>query len=219
MKKSNGKKIQKSGGKRTNKTQSKKAIKGSGKNSKQTGRKTANSRNTRNVKRNSALGFSQLSKTEREIYRTFETLLKQDEKASKVKGAEAKRKRSKGQTNLFVIPLPQKGMQAKINALRNAKFKNIETYLKRQDVEPLYVYCTLKIKKPKEPGYYFNGGISPITMVVNLENTKNFMIETLIDYNNDSIDAIQEQTHSSELNNGKVYNVIEMSVRFLYYNR
>lgn len=187
---------------------------------KQSGKRKSNKRVVRRNKSGKSSGIKTLSQPEREIYREFESLLKADlyeeRQLAKVPGAKVVKRKGRFHKNLFEIPLPHKGIDNKIRALRNADFSNIERYLNKQKTEPLYVYVTLKIKIPEDSNFTFEGKLSSASMVVNTVNTKEFAIETLIDYNNRAIDSIQSGSASGESNNGRVWNVVMLSIRFLF---
>lgn len=204
------KKSKTSNSKRANKKKKQKTVKSSRGSNRKTGNTKASPRPHKNVRRNKRgrqISFNKLSQEEREIYRAFNDLRLADEKKN-LKAKVTKKRNDK----LFVIKLNQKGFQNKIIALRNADFSNIDKFLRNKRIEPLYAFVTLKIKKPGETGYYFNGQKSPSSMVVNAENTKNFCINVLVSYNNDMVDLIQEK-YDDDI---KVYNVAEMSIRFLF---
>lgn len=211
-KKSNGQKNKNARNKRADKKKAKEkrsGKKGTGSNDNKAGRKGTGKRAASNVgrnKRGSGKRSEKLSQKERAILREFEALLKADES---VKPAKIRKKRG---DKLFIIDLRQRGFQNKIIALRNADFTIIDKFLKKQPTEPLYVVVTLKIKNPTEVGYFYNAKKSPPDMVVNTVNTKEFCIEVLRDYNDDMIDMIHEKYDEII----KVYNVIEMSIRFLF---
>lgn len=186
----------------------KKAKRNNGGKSRSKKRHTGKSKYAGKNKRKHVQRTGKLSAKERQIYGAFEALLKADEKKSRKK---LKIHKKRGD-NLFIIPLKQKGFQNKIVALRNADFSGIDKFLKRQKIEPLYAFVTLKIKHPEDGRNYFNGVKSPASMVVNTENTRDFAVSVLTEYNNDMVDLIQEQYDESV----RVYNVVEMSIRFLF---
>lgn len=195
------------------------AKKGSGKRGQQNKHK-GNARNVRRAGKYSSKKALEYVQREKEIRRDFEALLKADlyeeKKLKSVPGAKVVKRKGKNHKNLFEIPLPQKGVQNKVRAIINSDWSNIRRYLNNRYIEPLFVYVTLKIQIPDEKNFTFEGKLSPSDMVINTENTRDFAKEVLIDYNNRAIDSIQSGTSSGEMNGGKVWNVVMLSLRFLY---
>jgi hypothetical protein len=170
-------------------------------------RSTARVKSIRGNKRDRESDIKKLSKEEREIYRLLETFRLKSEREP---AATITKKRG---DKLFVIKLPKRNdIDKKVAAIENANFSGVEKFLRKQPIEPLFVFVTLKIKSPDKPGYYFNGKKSAPDMVVNTENTKSFCIELLHEYHERMTDMI-EQHYDEQI---KIYNIIELSLLFLF---
>jgi hypothetical protein len=210
----NGKKKSKTASRKlTNKAKSKKTNSGSKNNNRQTKTKGGNTGKPKPIRGNKfgskqrTKKLSAEKKREREFYKLLETLRLKDER---VKPSSITKKRGE---NLFVIKLPKRNdFDKKLTSLYKTSFDPIDKFLRKQKIEPLYVFVTLKIKKPSQVGYYFNGEKSPATMVVNAENSKDFCIQLLQKYDEESKEIIQQYYDESQ----EVYNVVEMSLRFLF---
>jgi hypothetical protein len=199
--------------KRVNKTKSKKANSGTKNNNRQTKSKGGNTTRVKSVRTNKSgftkrtKKFSKEKKREREFYKLLEAIRLKDER---VKPSVITKKRG---DNLFVIKLPKRNdFDKKLTSLMKTSFVPIDKFLRKQPIEALYVFVTLKIKKPNEVGYYFNGEKSQASMVVNAENSKDFCIQLLEKYEEESKEIIQRYYDETQ----EVYNVVEMSLRFLF---
>ena len=74
---------------------------------------------------------------------------------------------------------------------------------------PVSCDIVFKIKKPGEKGYFYQSNISPFEMHIEGETIKQFIAQLLSDYNNNTIDIIEEKYDGE----GKQYNIVSCTVR------
>jgi len=120
--------------------------------------------------------------------------------------------------NQISLNFRQRGFDNKIKALRSNVKTEFDYLLKKNKPKgaktvkpPKAVMIVLKIKKPGEPGYYYNSKVSDPDFVVNKKNIVDLMAQSLSEYNNNMADIAESYDEPT-----RVYNVQGMAVRFLY---
>ena len=111
--------------------------------------------------------------------------------------------------HLFLITLPQKGFINKVRAIQAMNFSFIDKYISKVKDIPVSCVIVFKIKKPGEKGYFYQSNISPFEMHIEGETIKQFIAQLLSDYNNNTIDIIEEKYDGE----GKQYNIVSCTVR------
>lgn len=158
-----------------------------------------------------------LTKAEQAILDELENLYQRDRKTErklkKIKPAKAKKRWGKYHENLFSIDLSDyRTLQDKILAIIAEPFTNVERFLRSKPVEPNYVNVTTTDEDQETGEHYFHAYLSPGSMVVNAANTKQFILDTIVQHNDEMIEMVQAYDDSD----ARINELIGVSFRFLF---
>lgn len=125
---------------------------------------------------------------------------------------ENKRKRG----NVFVIVFPSRStFQQKIQLINNWDGKELKYYVDRFGKLPQAIQVILTTKKGGET-FERATKISPFDFVVNVPNTKNFILEMMVSFQDNYIEYVESE---EPLDSDWVYNpskISKVTVRFIY---
>jgi hypothetical protein len=207
----------------------KKVVRRTKSNNKKAGNKRSGKKdvdNVRRIKRSSGKRSHQsLTTREKEIYRSLISLVKQDEQLEKqlrqtkkktVKPARAKKlryKKGRGE-NLFEIDVRDYDTLAeKIEGVRLFDDANVKRFLRGADIEPAYVSVTFQDDNDETGKSYFEAYLSPPEMVVDAANTKQFILESIVEHNDQNIFRIMERYDDDDFTPNEL---VLISFRFLF---
>lgn len=117
--------------------------------------------------------------------------------------------------NVLIINLPQKTFNAKINALKNWSGSELNKFINRYSKFPQAVQIILTTKKRRDT-FQIASRISSYDFVVDLENTKKFVLEMMYSFQDNYIEYIEDK---EPLDSDWVYNpskIISITIRFIY---
>lgn len=118
--------------------------------------------------------------------------------------------------NVFVIIFPTKStFQQKINLINNWDGKELYYYVDRFSKLPQAIQVILTTKKGKNT-FERATRISPFDFVVNVENTKKYILEMMISFQDNYLEYVESE---EPLDSDWVYDpskIIKVTVRFIY---